>query len=141
MIKFQLVGLTGKAFDDDVYEVIIPTANGSIAVFESHMPLVSVAAPGVISVRRQASDADSVMEHFATMGGVIEVDGKVLRFLADDVARAEEIAEEEAEAAVKRARELIKDAKSQVALSEAQQLLTRNTVRLQVAKLKKRHHR
>lgn len=141
MIKFQLVGLTGKAFDDDVYEVIIPTANGSIGVFESHMPLVSVAAPGVISVRRQASDADTAMEHFATMGGVIEVDGKVLRFLADDVARAEEIAEEEAEAAIKRARELIKDAKSQVALSEAQQLLTRNTVRLQVAKLKKRHHR
>lgn len=141
MIKFQLVGLTGKAFDDDVYEVIIPTSNGSIGVFESHMPLVSVAAPGVISVRRQASDADAAMEHFATMGGVIEVDGKTLRFLADDVARAEEITEEEAEAAVKRARELIKDAKSQVALSEAQQLLTRGTVRLQVAKLKKRHHR
>ncbi len=52
-MKLELVTLTGLKFQEDVYEVILPTATGTIAVFPKHMPLVSLAVPGVISVRRQ----------------------------------------------------------------------------------------
>ena len=58
MFHFQLVSLSGKKFDDDVYEVILPTLDGEIGVLKDHMPLVSVATIGVITVRKQPKDAD-----------------------------------------------------------------------------------
>ncbi len=73
MIKFELVTLNGTKFGEEVHEVILPTADGYIAVFPNHMPLVSIAVPGVITVRRKAGDADSKAEYFATNGGVIEI--------------------------------------------------------------------
>lgn len=134
---FQLVSLTGTKFDEDVYEVLVPTETGTIGIFQDHMPLVSAAAPGVISVRRKQSDSDDAMEHFSVFGGIIETDGKMVRFVADDVASADEVSEAEAEAALKRAQQLVADAKDQVAIAEAQKLVQRQVVRLQVAKLKK----
>ena len=75
MIHFSLVTLDGTKFGEDVHEVILPTPQGYIAVFENHAPLVSLASPGIISVRRKENHADDMMEHFATNGGVIEVEG------------------------------------------------------------------
>ncbi|MDB5186181.1 MAG: atpC, partial [Candidatus Saccharibacteria bacterium] len=45
-MKLELVSLTGVKYSDDAYEVVIPTADGEIAVFPGHMPLVSLAVPG-----------------------------------------------------------------------------------------------
>ncbi len=46
MFRFQLVALSGKKFDDEVYEVVLPTLDGEIGVLKDHMPLVSVATTG-----------------------------------------------------------------------------------------------
>ena len=97
MIRLQLVSLTGKKFDEDVYEVLLPTLEGQIGVLQDHMPLVSVAELGVISVRRNARDSDAQMEHFATNGGVIEVHDNLLRVLVDEADNADDINETEAE--------------------------------------------
>lgn len=140
MIKFQLVSLKGLQFDDSVYEVLLPTVDGSIAVLSDHMPIVSAAAPGVISVRRQSSDADNAMEQFATSGGLIEVDGKHIRFLADDVADTEGTSEDDALKAVARAEELIKNASDQISLEEAHRQFKYSQARLHVTRLKKRRH-
>jgi ATP synthase F1 epsilon subunit len=140
MIHFQLVSLKGMKFDEDVYEVLVPTELGTIGIFQDHMPLVSAAAPGIISVRRKQGDADDSMEHFTVMGGIIEVDGKLVRFLADDVTAPEDVSEAEAEAALARAKELIKNAKDQATIAEAQQLMRRSTILVQASKLKKRRH-
>lgn len=140
MLDFQLVSLSGLQFDDAAYEVIVPTQAGDISLFADHMPLISSAAPGLIRIRRKAGDSDNSLEIFTTMGGLVEIDGKRVRFLADDVAVADEISESEAAEAVKRAEALISSAKDQVSLNEARQSLQRNTVRLQAARLKKRHH-
>ncbi len=59
MIHFKLVSLTGIKYDEDVYEVLLPTLDGEIGVLQGHMPLISVAKTGVIAIRRQAKDADS----------------------------------------------------------------------------------
>lgn len=140
MIHFQLVSVQGTKFDDEAYEVLIPTQDGEIAVLEDHMPLISAAQPGVISVRKKASDRNDDMEHFAINGGVMEVDGKTLRFIADDVTAAEEISEKEAEAALARAEALVGNAGSQTALAEAQRILHHSRAQLNVARLKRRHH-
>ena len=139
MIRLQLVTLSGKIFDDDVYEVVLPTLDGQIGVLQDHMPLISAASTGVISVRRNAKDRDADMEHFATNGGVIDVVNNTLRVIVDEADSASDISEAEAQAAFERAQQMKAEAKDQVSLDKAQALVDRSAVRLQVAGLKRRH--
>ncbi|HET8709236.1 MAG TPA: ATP synthase F1 subunit epsilon [Candidatus Saccharimonadales bacterium] len=141
MVRFQLVSLTGTKFDDDVYEVILPTLEGEIGVLQDHMPLVSVATAGAIMVRRQARDTDREREFFAISGGVIDVTNNVLRVLVDEADHADDINEAEAEAAHERAMQMKAEAKDEVSLEHAQNLVDRQATRLQVASLKRRHQK
>lgn len=141
MFRFQLVALSGKKFDEDVYEVVLPTLDGEIGVLQDHMPLVSVASTGAIMVRRNAKDSDNQREYFATNGGVIEVSNNTLRMLVDEADPADELNETEVQKALERAQKMKAEAKDQVSLEHAQQLVDRHAVRLQVAGLKRRHQR
>lgn len=140
MIRFQLVSTTGTKFDGEAYEILIPAKGGTIAVFEDHMPLISAADPGVVSIRKKPSDKDGDMENFAVNGGIMEVDGKNLRFVADDISAPDEINEKEAETALARAEELVAKAGNQQALAEAHRLLHHSRAQLNVARLKRRRH-
>lgn len=141
MITFQLVSLDGVKFSADVYEVILPTMDGDIGVLPGHMPLISVAKPGAIGVRRESNHPDDMMEFFAISGGAIEVSGNTLRVLVDEADADSDISEEEAKAALERAQKLKAEAKDQVTLDQAQSLIDRQAVRLQVAGLKRRNRR
>lgn len=141
MIRFQLVTLDGMKYDEEVTEVILPTLEGYIGVLTGHMPLVSVATTGVISVRKNAGDPDDMMDHFASNGGVIEVSNNVLSVLVDEADYADEINEQEAQAALARANKLKAEAKDQISLEKAQDLVDRSAVRIQVAGLKRRKNR
>ena len=141
MIRFKLVSLSGTQFDDDVYEVVLPTLDGEIGVLQDHMPLVSVAKTGVIAVRRNPKDSDAMREYFATNGGVIEVSDNTLRVLVDEADNADELNETEVQKALERAKKMHSEAKDQVSLEHAQQLVDRQQVRLHVAGLKRRTHR
>jgi F-type H+-transporting ATPase subunit epsilon len=141
MIRLELVTLNGIKVAEDVYEVTIPTLSGYIGVLPGHMPLISVATTGVISVRRKPNDNDSEREHYATQGGVIEVNNNVLSILVDEADHAEEINEAEVQKAYAAAQKLKAEAKDQVSLEHAQSLVDRQAVRLQVAGLKRRHRR
>src|SRR3982751_330061 len=102
-MNFQLVSAQGMKYDDEAYEIIVPTQDGTIAIFQDHMPLISAASPGVLSVRKKAGDPDSALENFAVSGGAVQVDGKTVRFLSDDITTPDEVNEQSAEAAVARA--------------------------------------
>jgi F-type H+-transporting ATPase subunit epsilon len=141
VIHFQLVSLSGTKFDDDVYEIILPTLEGEIGVLQDHMPLVSVATIGTIAVRRNARDTDAQREFFATNGGVIEVSDNTLRVLVDEADNADDLNEAEVQKALERAKKMKSEAKDQVSLEHAQSLVDRHEVRLQVAGLKRRHQR
>jgi F-type H+-transporting ATPase subunit epsilon len=141
VFHFQLVSISGKKFDEDVYEVVLPTLDGQIGVFQDHMPLVSVATAGAIMVRRGAKDPDHMREFFATNGGAIEISNNTLRVLVDEADRADDINEAEAQKALDLAHKMKAEAKDQVSLEHAQQVVDRHEVRLQVAGLKRRHHR
>lgn len=139
-MHFQLVSATGLKFDDEVYEVLVPTKAGVIALFEGHMPLISAGAPGVLHVRKKQSDRDDAMEQFAVNGGIIQVDGQAVRFVADDVTTSEDVSEKEAEEALARAEELVNNAQSHIELQEARRVLEHSSARLHVARVKRRHH-
>ena len=137
MIHFELVTLNGTKLKEDVHEVILPTPGGYIAVFKNHAPLVSLATPGVISIRRKDNHPDDMMDHYATNGGVIEIEDNSIRLLVDEADMADELNEAEIKKALEAARELRATAKDQVSLDQAQQMIDRTAVRLKVADLRR----
>lgn len=140
-MNFQLITLLGIKVDKDVYEVILPTSAGEIAIFPGHEPLVTIAVPGAIAVRHTKGDPDSSLEYFAISGGVIEVSQKVLKVLVDEADSGEDIIEAETKAALERAIQMRDNANNQVELEKAHQLVDRHAVRLKVADLHRRHRR
>lgn len=140
-MKLQLVTLTGVQLDEDVYEVMLPTADGPISVFGGHEPLVSIAVPGAIAVRVKKGDPESKLEYFAISGGVIEVLTTGVKVLVDEADRGDDIVEAESKAALDKALALQKNAKTAIELEKATQLVDRHQVRLNVAGLRRRHRR
>jgi len=140
-VKLQLITLLGVKVDRDAYEVIMPTADGEIAVFPGHEPLVSLAIPGAIAVRYDKADHDDKLDYFAISGGVIEVSQQSVKVLVDEADSGEDIIESESKAALERAIKLRDTAKNQVELEKASQLVDRHAVRLKVAGLRRRHRR
>ena len=140
-LHLTLISLGGPKFDDDVYEVLLPTMDGEIGVMPGHMPLVSAAKDGMIAIRRQAKDRDDDREFFAISGGVIEVSNNTLTVLVDEADNADEISEQEAKDALERAQKLKAEAKDQVSLEHAQALIDRTAVRLRVAGLRRQKRR
>ena len=139
-MHFILTAISGKKYDDDVYEVVLPTMDGRIGVLANHMPLFSVIAPGLIAIRKNVRDADTALEYYATYGGAIEVSDNILKVLVDEANRPEEVNAEEVREAMERAERMKAEAKDQSSLEHAQALIDRQAVRLQLANLK-RHHR
>lgn len=141
MIKFQIVTLSGIKFDEEVYEIQLPTPDGRIGIFPHHMPLVSLAVPGLIAVRRNERDPVDRMDYFATDGGVIEILDNTVKILADEAVHAEDVHVESAKKALQAAEEAYKNAKDKVSLDKAQAMIDRHAVRLNVAKYKRRNRR
>lgn len=137
-MNLQLITLLGAKVDKDVYEVVLPTADGEIAVFPGHESLVSLAVPGAIAVReRHGGDLD----YYAVSGGVIEITPKTVKVLVDEADSGDDIIEAETKAALDRAIKLRDSAKDQVELEKAHQLVDRHAVRLKVADLHRRYRR
>ncbi len=139
-MNLQLITLQGIKIDEPVYEVILPTTSGEIAVFPGHEPLVTVAKAGVIQVRREREHSNERMELFAISGGVIEISPERVRVLVDEADHGEDILESETKAALERAIKMRDNAANQVELEKAHQLVDRHMVRLKVAGLQ-RHRR
>jgi F-type H+-transporting ATPase subunit epsilon len=140
-MQLQLITLQGIKVDQEIYEVLLPTAAGEIAVFPGHEPLVSLAVPGAIVVRYKKADADNRLEYFAISGGVIEISQTSVRVLVDEADHGADIVEAESKAALERAIKLRDAAKDQIELARAHEMVDRHAVRLKVAELRRRHRR
>ncbi len=138
MIHLKLVTLSGIKFDGEAYEVSLPTMDGQITVLSDHMPLISAATNGVISIRKNPKDPESTMEHFATHGGVIEIADNNVRIIVDEADSGDEINESDAKKALELAVKMKNEAKDQISLEKAQQMIDRSNIRIQVAELKRR---
>jgi F-type H+-transporting ATPase subunit epsilon len=138
-MHLQLITLTGIMVDKEIYEMIAPTTGGDIAVFPGHEPLVTLAAPGALAVRKVKGDSDAKLEYFAISGGVIEIDQTSIRVLVDEADNGEDIIEAETKNALERALKHRENAKSQVEIHKATQLVNRQQIKLRVADLQRRH--
>lgn len=138
-LTFELVTPEGVKYTEEAYEILLPTPTGQIGILPHHMALVALASTGVVSVRRHEGDADSQLEHFAISGGMVEIDAKRVRLLADTADHAADIDTLKAQEALEHARELAKSAEDHVALADATALIERYSTQLKVAGLRHRH--
>jgi F-type H+-transporting ATPase subunit epsilon len=138
-MNFELITLHGVKYKSDAFSVVLPTAAGQITVYPNHEPLMSVLVPGVISIRKNAKDSDANMDHYATYGGVVEISKVGTRVLVDEAEHSDEIDQAEAEKARDAAQKMMESAKSVVEINEAQAMMNRQTVKLQVSNLRRRH--
>lgn len=140
-MQLELITLTGTLLNTKVYQATISTADGEISVYPDHEPLVTIATPGVITVRHDREHRDTDLEYFAIGGGVVEISGHKIRVLVDEAEHGDDIIEAESQAALERALKLRDEATDQVELEKAHQLIDRHQVRLKVAELRRRKRR
>ena len=141
MIQFELVTLTGIVLKEKVFQVVLPTPDGLIAIYKDHAPLVSLTTNGVISVRREPNHTDDMLEQYAiNSGGVIEIANDTVRVLVDEADNSKDIDEKQAQAAYEYAKKLTAEAGDEESLEKAMNNLDRVAVRLKLAELK-RHKR
>lgn len=138
MIDFALVTLNGTTLQQDVYEVIVPTPQGYIALLPHHVPLVSLVSSGALRVRRTAQDRDDQLQLYAISGGVIEVLDNQVRVLVDEADAGEDINEKAAEQARNKAQELLSTAKTREDIQNAREMLAHESARIHVAELRRR---
>lgn len=140
-MNFELVALDGVKYSAEAYSIVLPTMAGQITLLPNHEPYMGVVVPGVIAIRRHKEDSDNKLEHYATFGGVLEVTSRGARVLVDDATHGDEINIAEAEKAHKAALDMRSKAKNQIELDKAQSMLDRQAVRLEVARIRRRHNR
>lgn len=140
-LHLKVITLTGTAVDSDVYEVMVPTTGGTIGVYGGHAPLLGEVAPGLLKIRKKKEDKDDARDEYGVYDGTVEVLHDTVQVLVDELDAPGEVSEHEAEAALKRAQEMQAKAKDAVSLAEAQSLMDRSQVRLQLASLRKHSKR
>ena len=101
-IHLVIVTPQKKLIDTSVDQVSIPTAMGEITILPHHVPVIAKLQFGELLAKKDGEDMP-----FALWGGVAEITGERVTILADTAQYAEEISLEKAEAARKKAEELM----------------------------------
>ncbi len=102
-IRCEIVSQDRPVFSGNVDMVVLPGAAGVMGILPNHSPVLSTLKFGVITVRSKGNE-----QHFTVAGGVVEVEPDQVTVLADAAENVEEIDVERAEAAKKRAEELLR---------------------------------
>ncbi|MFZ2189720.1 MAG: ATP synthase F1 subunit epsilon [Candidatus Magasanikiibacteriota bacterium] len=131
-IKFKIATPEKVVYENEIFQVSIPTMSGEITVLPNHIPLVSVLKAGELKI------VDKDGEHpFAVSGGFLEIKGNnELIILADNIERADAIDIDRAEQARIRAEEEMTKAKTgeDVNFARLQAVIDREMNRVRVAK-------
>ncbi len=130
-IRLEIVTVERKLFDDDVNMVVAPGTEGVLGILPHHTALLTGLSYGELVVKKDGQPD----QYFAIGGGFMEVQPNHIVVLADAAERAEEIDLARAEAARKRAEELLAKAKeSEIDFARAEASLRRSMARLKVAR-------
>jgi len=136
-INLQILTPEKVACADKVNQVSVPTKEGEITILPNHIPLVSLMAAGELVIKN-----DSKKIPMAVWGGFVEVRPDEVIIMTDVAERIEEIDEQKAEEARRRAEDTLKekDRLSDVAFADASAILEKSLTRLRVVKKYKRRN-
>ena len=114
-----------QVYGEEVDMVIAPGVDGQLGILPRHAPLMTMLQPGELTIRKDGSDT-----YFAVSGGFMEVLGGRVIILADACERSEEINEERAQEAMRRAQERIASRPAEMQMERALASLRRAQARL-----------
>jgi F-type H+-transporting ATPase subunit epsilon len=131
-MEFKIVTPEGVIYGDQIKKVIVPTTAGEVTIHENHLQMVSILKSGEVTVFKDDHEVN-----LAVSGGMLEVKrtGEVY-VIADTAERAEEIDVDRAEAARKRAEELLaqKEQMADVDFARLQAKIEKELSRISVGK-------
>lgn len=132
-MRLEIVTAEGTVFADDVNEVVAWGIEGQLGILPHHAPLMTMLQPGDLLIRK-----DNEEHYLAISGGFLEVRPDRVIILADACERAEEIDMERAEAARRRADEILKTRPPDVDTAAAEAALRRSLARIKAAEKRRR---
>ena len=101
-IRCEIVSQDNMVYEGDVDIVVLPGADGEMGILPNHAPLLTTLKYGIIKVRE-----GGVEEIFTVAGGVAEIQPDIVTVLADAAENVAKIDVDRAEAARKRAQEVL----------------------------------
>ena len=101
-IRCEIVSQDRQVYSGDADMVIVPGVLGEMGILPNHAPLLSPLKYGILRVRNQG-----VEEVFTIAGGVVEVQPDMITIMADAAENVLEIDVSRAEAAKRRAEEIL----------------------------------
>ena len=131
-IHLEIATAERTVMSDDVDQINAPGAAGRMGVLPRHEPLMTMLVPGELTIVKNGESTP-----FAISGGFMEVLPDRVTILADTAERGDEIDEARADAARRRAEELLRERRSEQDLIIAEAQLRRAMVRLRVARLRR----
>ncbi len=114
-----------QVYSDEVDMVIAPGFDGQLGILPRHAPLMTMLKPGELTIRKDGEDI-----YVAVSGGFMEVLGNRVSVLADASERSDEIDEERAQQAMKKAQERLANRGTDLEMEGAMRSLQRAQVRL-----------
>jgi F-type H+-transporting ATPase subunit epsilon len=101
-IRCEIVSQDRMVFEGDADIVVLPGTDGEMGILPHHAPLLTTLKIGIIKVRSGGKE-----EIFTVAGGVAEIQPDLVTVLADAAENVDEINVARAEAARKRAEEML----------------------------------
>ena len=101
-IRCEIVSQDRTVFTGDVDIVVLPGSAGEMGVLPKHAPVLTTLKYGIVKVRKDGKE-----DLFTVAGGVAEVQPDIVTVLADAAENIQEIDVARAEAARKRAEEVL----------------------------------
>ena len=102
-LTLEIITPEKPIFKDQIESVTIPGTQGSFQLLKNHAPIISSFEIGIIKVKKAAAET-----YYTTSGGTVEVSHNKVLVLADSIEKVEDIDEDRAEQAKKRAEERLR---------------------------------
>jgi F-type H+-transporting ATPase subunit epsilon len=130
-LHLEIVTAEKTIFSGEVDQVTVPGGGGVMGVLANHAPVLSTLKPGELRVK-----IGNTVDEYAIGGGFIDINNNKVTILADSAERADEIDGARAEAARKRAEEILRTQppSDKVDVFKLEAALRRSQVRLNVAR-------
>ena len=128
-MRLEVVSPERVVYSEDVDMIVAPGMDGELGILPRHAPLLTAIKPGEILVRQGGQDS-----YMAVSSGFLEVIGNKVTVLADTAEREDEIDEDRAAEAMRRAEDRVAGATAAMDLERAMASLRRSQARLKVAR-------
>ena len=118
-IQVEVVSAEESIFSGEATFVVVPGELGDLGIYPKHTPLITRIKAGSVRIQTTSSNEETAI---FVAGGILEIQPGSVTVMADTAIRSDDLDEERALEAQKRAEELLKasDDKQEIAVVEAE---------------------